>query len=486
MEHFDICIIGAGPAGYSAAMRAVDFNKKVCLVEGRFVGGTGIWNGVLTSKTMWELSKDFSIAHSVNRGFRAASIIVDYKEIRNCIIKAAKSRQYLMYSQIETLSNKNRLVFKNGWGSFLSSHQLEITKHNGEKETISADNFIIATGSTPRKYKGLDIDQKQIIDSNGILGLKSFPKKMMIIGAGIIGCEFATIFANFKQTEVHLLDRASKVIPFEDDDISEFVSDSLKSLGVTIHHEAVLREVRKYPSHVEVVLDYKAGYSRVIDVDIVLVSIGREANLKKLNLQNISISVSEKGCLNTDKICKVSDHIYATGDCADHANLVNIAEMEGRYAVESIFSTPNYTPNYQNISTIMFFDPEVAAVGANEKELQKKGISYKSAKYSYDLIPRAVAMQASRGFFKIIISNDGSNRILGMRAAGVHSSSAIMTIGYLINQPIYQIKKMIETIHPHPSITEGILECLRVFDESSIFKKEVFPEYIELKEWNNE
>jgi len=260
LEHFDVIVIGSGPAGYAAAMRSLDFLKNVCIVEARELGGTGVMNGALSSKTMWELSHDYSVAASVDRGFRASGLTVDYQEVRKSIIKAAKSKQLQMLSQIETFSaqkSKNgSLTLKLGNARFLNNKEIEITKEGGGKEIISADYFVIATGSRPREYSGIAVDQQRIFNSDGILNMKKFPESMIIIGSGIIGTEFATIFSNFKQTEVHLLDRAHRVIPFEDDDVSDFVSKNLENNGVIIHHTANLRTIKKYDDYLEVVLDY--------------------------------------------------------------------------------------------------------------------------------------------------------------------------------------------------------------------------------------
>ena len=169
MNHFDLLIIGSGPAGYTAAIRALDFSKNVCIVEARHLGGAGVMNGALTSKTMWELSHDYSVAASVDRGFRASGLIVDYEKVRKSIIKAAKTKQLQMLSQIETFSSskskKGSLTLKFGYARFVNSEQVEITK-NDKKELVSADDFVIATGSRPRDYPGIEVDQKRIINSN--------------------------------------------------------------------------------------------------------------------------------------------------------------------------------------------------------------------------------------------------------------------------------------------------------------------------------
>ncbi len=488
--HFDLIVIGSGPAGYTAAIRALDFSKKVCIVEANDLGGAGVMNGVLTSKTMWELSHDYSVAASVDRGFRASGLIVDYQKVRKSIIKAAKTKQLQMLSQIETYSvpksDNGSINLKFGHAHFISANEIEITKE-GEKEIISADDFVIATGSRPRDYPGIEVDQERIINSDGILNLKEFPEQMIIIGSGIIGTEFATIFSNFKQTEVHLLDRAHRVIPFEDKDVSDFVSNNLEKNGVIIHHTANLRNLKKHDEHLEVVLDYKDGHSRVIEVDIALISIGRVPNTEDLGLENIGVQVNDKGFLDIEANCLLKgrgkkSNIYAAGDVTGYAQLVNVAELQGRYSAKTIVKKTRYPLDYSNMSTLMFFKPEVAAVGMNEKSLQAKGIAYKAAYYSNELVSRAIAMRNTNGFVKIIISADGNEKILGMRAAGPQASAFIVSIAHLINQGD-SLNEVMRIVHPHPSITEGIQECLRILKGKSIFKPESFPDLIKVWEW---
>jgi dihydrolipoamide dehydrogenase len=484
---FDVCIIGSGPGGFAAAMRAFDFGKKVCLVEGGNIGGVGIMHGAMTSKTLWELSKDYAVAAAVDRGYRSAGLSVDYETVRDTVIQAAKEKQYQILSQLESLSpsrwkGPGSITLKRGWARFIDSKSVEIAYKEGSKETVRADFFVIATGSRPRDFPGIKVDNEKVINSDGVLGFKKFPKRILIVGAGIIGCEYATIFSNYHQTKVHLLDRQARILPAEDEDISQFVNDNLTGRGVEVHHNAILRKIERCPDGLEVVVDYEDGRSMVLEVDAALVAVGRIPNLDSLGLENVGIKPNARGGLDADGDCRVKGNIFAVGDVNQKSALYNVAEMEGRYAIKAMFLRNKYALRYNNMSIIMFFNPEVAAVGLNEQTCRANNIPYRVAFYSNALVNRAIAMRRTDGFVKIIVSDDGQDRILGMRAAGPQASNTIMVIAHLMDQD-KGLTDIMKTIHPHPSISEGIQECLRLLAGKSLFKPEAFPAYMRIRSW---
>jgi len=483
---YDICVIGCGPAGFAAAMRSYDFDNHVCIIEGNHVGGAGIADGALSSKTMWELSKDFSIANKVDRGYRASNISIDYEKVRDNVFSAVREKEYQIRSQIETFSKKENvtksLTLYEGWGSFTTDKTVVISMHDGEDVEIQADNFIIASGSHPRKHPMFEIDGERIISSDHVLQLNRFPREILIIGAGVVGCEFATIFAEFGQTKVHLLDSQERVIPFEDDDVSDYAGKMLENVGVNIHHGATLRGIKKYETHIDVILDYKDGHTDVISVETILVSIGRVPSVKKLGLENIGVGLTNRGLLETNENCKVADNIYAAGDISGHNALVNVAEMEGRFAAKAIENKIKFPLRYRNMSTIMFFNPEISAIGLNEKECKEEKIAYKVVFYKHALVSRAIAMRDTGGFFKMIVSDEENPKVLGMRAAGPQSAASIMYIATLMDHDV-SLGEIMKTVHPHPSMTEGIQECIRILLDKSIFKAEAFPQYVSFKSW---
>jgi dihydrolipoamide dehydrogenase len=486
-EQFDLCVIGAGPGGYAGAMRAIDAGRAVCLIEGDEIGGTGVKWGALASKTMWELSKDYAVAAKTDRGYRCTELRVDYQAVRDTVIEAVKEKQYQLLSQLETFAHGHwkgpgTITYLRGWAQFADVHHVTVALPGGQRRQIAADHFLVCTGSKPRHFAHVAVDQERIFDSDGIFQINRFPRRLMIIGAGVTGCEYATIFSNFGQTKVFLVDHQERVIPSEDDDVSDFVSNNLALNGVKIFHSTQLREIIQKRDHLEVVLDFNDGHATVVEVDAVLVSIGRDPNTRPLNLAAAGVTPDAAGYLDCDSDCRVQGHIYAAGDVTHRPALVNMAVMESRHAVKHMFRLPTKPLTFPNMSTVMFFYPAVAAVGLNEKACRKKQIPYRVATYANALVPRAIAMRALGGFVKIIVSDDGAHKILGMRAAGPQVSSTIMSIALLIDQD-KSAQDVLDSMFPHPTITEGIQECLRLLMGKSIYKPEAFPDLLSIRAW---
>ena len=436
MDKYDLCIIGAGPSGYAAAMRAVDFGKKTVLVEKDKVGGAGLYNGALSSKTMWELSQKL---RTINEGIKSVGrkgLDLSWEDVQKNIMDATFDRKFQYSSHLKLLQSEaldDIFKYERGLGTFVDNHHVEIKKSDNKKKTIYAENIIIATGSKPRTLPNIDVDEKIIMTSDGVDHMKEFPKSMVIVGAGVIGCEYATIFSNFGKTKVYLIDRSDRILPFEDNDISDLISKNLKEKGVIIHNKAQLERLEMKDGEVEYELSYKDGTKEIIRVEKALLSVGRKLCIEGLKMENAGVTLSKRGVHIGDIDTQTNiPNIYVVGDASGHISLVNVGELEGRYAVERIFSKKYYPINYKNICTIMFLQPEVASVGINEKTCIEEKIPVKVVKLDYSCIARAIAMRKTEGFFKIIVSDDDKMKILGMRAVGEHASSAIQGVGLLM------------------------------------------------------
>ncbi len=469
MEHYDLVVIGAGPSGFAAAMRALDFKKKTLLIEKNRIGGAGITNGALSSKTWWELSGEVSAFRKGLQRYNIPLPMVGYAEVHAEVQKAVQERKGLLEEQMDFLKNEpNRLLeFKKGEAHLIGPNEIEIVT-GAQKEVVRADYIILATGSRPRYLPELPIDEKIVMTSDGIESMQDFPESMVIVGAGVIGCEYATIFSGFGKTKVHLIDKGDRILPMEDEDAVRIIERNMENSGVLIHRNSRLVKMTIVNNRVEYELEYTDGSHQIFNVEKALVSVGRVPNLEQLWDDKVGINMSKRGIENNDTQTSVST-IYAVGDITADISLVNVGELEGRYAVECMFGKPDRKLVYENISTIMFLNPEVAGVGLNETQAKEKGMEYKVVTLEYSTISRAIAKRNTQGFIKLLVTNDDDMKILGMRVVGNNASSAIQAVAVLISMN-KGIEELAECVHPHPSITEGIQECVRMLMGKSMLK----------------
>ncbi len=489
MEHYDLCVIGGGPAGYATAMRAMDLGKHVLLVERDRIGGTGIYNGALTSKTLWEIAQRVSSTNELMRTRGREPFRLSWEEINKTMNEAIFERKYLYACHMQLLATRNggpgEGLFRHerGTARFIGSNTIRIERAEEHIE-VRAEHIVIATGSRPRTAPGIPVDERDILTSDGIFNLEELPKSIVIIGAGVIGCEFATIFSNLGETRVHLIDRADRILPFEDSDVSELIARNMERKGVVIHRSAKLENIEVVGGEVEYQLSYPDGRTESVRVEKALLSVGRMPNVEGLGLDRAGVSTDAKtGLIHVNGTRTSQPHIHVVGDATASNMLVNLGEMEGRHTIERIWTGRNDELSYDNSSTIMFLDPEVAGVGLNEQECQKRGIPYRVARVDYACLARAIAMRRTKGFFKVIITNDEHMRVLGMRAVGEHASSAIQAVALMMRLGT-PIRELADLIHPHPSITEGVQECARMLLGRSIFKPSVFADKMSCYAWS--
>lgn len=487
MHDYDVCVIGCGPAGFAAAMRCWDFGKRVALIEKGPLGGAGVFNGALSSKTFWELSRDYRNAQRLDRGFRAERVEVDFNAVRSVVDQACEEKARQIGRQLDALSEPRPdapgcIRRFRGSARFLDSHTVHV-EGSGSSQSwrLSADHFVIATGSRPRELANIEVDGRSIITSDHIGSLDQFPRSLVILGAGVVGCEFATIFANFGRTKVYLIDRAPRILPFEDADIANLCATNLEAQGVTIHRQAKLIAMQRLPTGmVEYTIEHATGGRETIVVEKALISVGRVPNTESLDLDKAGVQLHQPGGHIVDEDTRTSvSHIYAVGDVTLDIALVNVGEIEGRHAAERICGLHDRSLSYENLSTIMFLAPEVAAIGLNEQAAQAKRIPYRVGVYDYSLVNRAIAMRATEGFVKLLVSDDDELRILGMRALGTHASTTLEAVSLMI-QHGRSARELAELYHPHPAITEGLQDCVRMLLGTSIYKPCVFQSELRL------
>ncbi|MEP0987922.1 NAD(P)/FAD-dependent oxidoreductase [Ekhidna sp.] len=484
MKKFDVCVIGGGPAGYAAAMRAIDFGKSVALIEKDKLGGAGIHQGALWSKTWWEISREARMINLHGNALNVGSTEFSFEKVKGEVSDAVAERVNLLSHHMENINlglGEDLFEYIHGVAHVKDKNTVEVSG-NGQDQTLEADYIVLATGSVPRKLPHLPIDEEIVFTSDGLSNLTKFPKSIVIVGAGVIGCEFATIFSNFGHTKVHLIDKGDRILPFEDEDVVKVIEKNLEAKGVLIHRNSKLIEMKVDEDEVVYILEYNDGTKESFRVEKGLISIGRVPQYDQLLDEGLGVEVDNRGIKDDLTQTSVSN-IYAVGDITADISLVNVGELEGRYAIERIFGKPEQPLIYKNISTIMFLDPEVAGVGMNEIQAKQAGLEYRTVRLSYETNARATAMRNTEGFIKVLVTNDDDMNILGMRVVGEHASSAIQAVALLISQD-KSIKELAELIHPHPSIIEGIQECGRILMGKPLFKPRVLRDAIRCQVWD--
>ncbi|MCS7153091.1 MAG: NAD(P)/FAD-dependent oxidoreductase [Bacteroidia bacterium] len=468
---YDLIILGGGAAGFAGAMRAMDFHRRVLLIEKNQIGGAALSSGALSSKTWWELAKDFDKLFLTDRGYKVKDFEFSFAEFRRIVQQAVEERRAQMLRQINHYQNLGLLKLVYGTAEFIDPHRIRVFPREGEPFEAEADYFLLATGSRPRLLPDFPVDGRRVITSDHIDLLEEFPPDLLIIGSGVIGCEFATIFSTFPGVRVTMIEKADRILPYEDPDISEVVMQNLSECNVRFFTNAQLKELRRLDDTIEYVVE-KDGKLYTEIASHALIAIGREPNSKELGLERIGVRMEPSGHIFTHNTQTSVSHIYAAGDLDNQkAGFVNVAEQEARYAVERMFGRVKRPLEYDHLSWIMFLRPEVAGIGLNESGARAQGYAYRAVRYNYDLTARGIAMRTRRSFFKLITTDEPDPYILGCRAVGPQASSIIGLVAMMIRFS-KRVSDLCTVLQPHPSLTEGIQECAREILNEAIFKPE--------------
>ena len=419
------------------------------------------------------MSKDYATARRTDRGYRARDLALDYTSVIAAVREATDERASLLERQIASFGSPDErgasVRLARGVGRFCSPNEVILSASDGSTERISARFFLVATGSRPRDLPSVKTDGRRVITSDHIEDLPDFPRELVVLGAGVVGCEYATMFSRFGRTGVHLLDREPRILPFEDEDVSSVVTEAFREQGLTIHHETRLQSATLTDDGVLCELAGPGGISK-IEASHLLLSIGRVPNTDDIGLDAAGVARAPNGAiLATDTVTSVP-HIYAAGDTTADIALANVAELEGRHAVERMFGVSPIPLRYEALSSILFLSPEVASVGLNEQQAKKAGVRYRAAVVDNRMVARNVAMRATRGFVKLLATEDG--RVLGLRVVGPQASSTIQGVAFLIDRG-GTLEDIDHCIHPHPAIPEAVQECARLLLGRSIHKPSV-------------
>jgi len=453
--NFDIIVIGSGPGGYPAAIRASQLGKKVAIVERENLGGICLNWGCIPTKALLKSAQVFEyISHASDYGIKVKGAEADF----GGMIKRSRDVAGGMSNGVKFLMKKNKITVIEGTGKLARGKKVEVTDAKGKTETYSAEHIILATGGRARALPNVPIDEKKVIGYREAMTLAKQPKKIVVIGAGAIGVEFA-YFYNAIGTEVTVVEFLEQgLVPREDPDVSKELGKVFKKQGIKVLGNTAVQSVDTKGRGCKVtVKSRKNDKEEVINCDIVLSAVGVAPNTENIGLEALGIK-TEKGLVQVDEFYKTNvAGIYAIGDIIPGAALAHVATAEAIICIEKICGHDPEPINYNNIPSCTYCSPEVASVGYTEKAAKEAGYDIKVGKFPFSASGKASAAGAKSGFVKVIFDAKYGEWL------GAHM------IGYNVTEMIAEVvaarklettgHTIIKTIHPHPTMSEAIMEA---------------------------
>jgi dihydrolipoamide dehydrogenase len=467
---YDIVVLGGGTGGYVAAIRAAQLGKKVAIVEKEKIGGTCLHKGCIPSKALLRSAEVYAtMLHGEDYGVLAEGVTLDFLKVQSRKEKVVET----LHKGVQYLMSKNKIDIYQGNGRVIGpsifsprSGAVSVEREDGEIDMLIPQQLIIATGSRPRSLPGLTIDGEFIMTSDEALRLEQLPKSILIIGGGVIGVEWASMLCDFG-VEVTVVEYASAIVNAEDADVTRELERLLKKRGVKFVLGAkVLTDTIQIGEGL-VTLQAEKGDKKVeLKAEKVLVSVGRQANVEGIGLENTDIKV-ENGFIVVNEFLQTAEsHIYAIGDVIGGLQLAHAASHEGIVAVEHICGIGAHTVEPHAVPRCIYTRPEVASVGWTEQQAKAQGRSVKVGKFNFKAIGKALVYGESDGFVKVVADSE-TNDILGVHMIGPHVTDSISeaALAQILNATPWEIG---QTIHPHPTLSEAFYEAMLAVDDKAI------------------
>lgn len=452
-QNFDVVVIGAGPGGYVAAIRSAQLGKKTAVIEREYLGGVCLNVGCIPSKAM------ISAGHFLHRlQTQAPEMGFTVKETKHDMAQTQKWKQGVcdrMAGGVEQLCKGNSVTIIRGEANFKTPQELTVTSKTGT-ESVTAKNFIIATGSRPIEIPGFKFDEQLVLSSTGALALSETPKSLVVIGGGYIGLELGSMYANFG-TKVTVVEATKGLLlGLADQECVQVVSRKLKKSGVDVMLETKAKGWAKSGQGVEVTVEV-GGKEQKLKADKVIVTVGRRPNTDQAGLKAVGLVIDEKGFVKVDAQRRTNiSHIFAIGDVACQPMLAHKASYEGVMVAE-IIAGQNRVYDAKTVPSVIFVDPEIASAGWTEDEAKANGHpELKIGKFPFAANGRAVSLQETDGFVKMI-ADAKTHVLLGVHIVGPEASNLISEAALAIEMGA-RIEDLALTIHPHPTLGETMME----------------------------
>jgi len=455
-KKFDVAVIGGGPGGYPAAIKAAQLGKSVALIELKELGGTCLNRGCIPSKALLASAEVLKrVREAQEFGIIVGDVSFNYEKMVNRKSQVVAN----VRKGLEGLIAANRITLFQGFGQFISPKEIKVT--GKERTVIYAEKTIIATGSEPRNIPAFPFDQQKILDSTAILEMKQLPEKLVIIGGGIIGCEFASLFVELG-VDVAILEMLPRIIPTEDSSVSNALTKAFKKKGIHIETNALVQRIE----HTETGVRVHIAGERAFPADIALVAVGRSLNTSGIGLEKAGVAVSENGIIPVDEHMETNiQGIYAIGDIASKIWLAHVATHQGLVAASNACGKPAIM-HYDAIPSAIFTNPEIGTVGLTLEQALERGYPASVGAFPFQALGKSQATYQTEGFAQVVI-NRQTGQILGAQVVG-HEASALIAEMTLAIANELTVESITETIHAHPTISEAWLEAVLVANETPL------------------
>lgn len=449
---FDLIVLGSGPGGYVAAIRASQLGLKTAIVERESLGGICLNWGCIPTKALLKSAQVFEyLNHASDYGISVKDHSADF----NAMVKRSRDVAGGMSKGVEFLMKKNKIEVIMGTGKLKAAGKLEVTDDKGKTKEVTAKNIIVATGARSRELSHIKQDGKKIIGYREAMTLPKQPKKLVVMGSGAIGSEFAHFYQAIG-TEVTLIEYMDNIVPVEDEEVSKQLARSFKKTGMTIMTGTEVTDVKTTAKGCTVSYKDKKGEGK-IECDIVLSAVGVVANIENIGLEDVGVATDKGKIMVNDHYETNIPGIYAIGDCVPGQALAHVASAEGIICVEKIAGQDPEPLDYGNIPGCTYCSPEVASVGMTEKAAKEAGHDIKVGKFPFSASGKAKAAGHSDGFVKLIFDAK-YGELLGAHMIGYNVTEMIAEL-VAVRKLETTGHELIKTVHPHPTMSEAVMEA---------------------------
>ena len=454
-EQFDVTVIGSGPGGYVAAIRAAQLGLSVAIVEkDKRLGGTCTLRGCIPTKQLLMSAHVYEqMQHAADFGVQASGIQLAFADVQKrkdkVVMKNSKGIEFLM--------KKNKITTFKGKGRLQLPGKVIVAGEDGKEQTVNTRNIIIATGSVVRPIPGFETDGARVVNSDHILELKEVPKSLIVMGAGAVGVEFASVYSRFG-CETTLVELMPRLLPLEDEEISKELEKSFRKRGIKSQTGTKLEKMEQTDKSVVLTGKDASGKDVKLEAEMLLVAVGRMPYLEGLGLEGTKIKV-ERGAVQVDEYLRTGEpNVYAIGDVIPTPWLAHLASKEGIVAVEQIAGVKDVQPiNLRLVPNCTYCDPEVASVGLTEAKAREEGYDVKTGKFPFSASGKARILGEEEGFVKIV-SESKYDEILGVHIIGPHATELIAE-ACVAMQLESTAEELGRTMHAHPTISEAVMEA---------------------------